>query len=71
MGDSSSRASGSTCFFALSFRYVTATSAPKARKALAQPHAIEFSLAMPTMRPFFPSSSFAFTAGNLEASFHY
>jgi hypothetical protein len=30
---------------------------------LAHPQAIEFSLAMPTMRPFLHSSSLAFTAG--------
>src|SRR5262245_2197767 len=40
-----------------------ATSAPNARNALAQPQAIEFSLAMPTTRPFLPSRSFAFTGG--------
>src|SRR5258708_3766656 len=63
IGASTSRASGSTYFLALSFTYVTATSAPKARNALAQPHAIEFSLAMPTTRPRLPSSSLAFTVG--------
>src|SRR5262249_23980746 len=63
IGASSSRASGSTYFFALSLRYVTASSAPSPRNALAQPQAIDWSLAMPTMRPFLPSSSFALKPG--------
>src|SRR5262245_760330 len=66
IGDSSARASGSTYFFAFSFTYVTATSAPSARNALAHPQAIDCSLAIPTTRPFFPSRSFAFTAGSTE-----
>ena len=37
IGASRARASGSTNFLALSLRYVTATSAPNARKALASP----------------------------------
>ena len=60
---SSSLASGSTNFLALSLRYVTASSAPNARNALAQPQAIECSLAMPTTSPLLPSRSLAFTAG--------
>jgi hypothetical protein len=37
--------------------------APKARKARAQPQAIDWSLAMPTISPFLPSSSLALTVG--------
>src|SRR6185437_5264530 len=33
--------------------------------AFAHPQAIEFSLAMPTTRPFLPSRSLAFTAGSI------
>src|SRR5215475_9621413 len=66
IGASSSRASGSTYFLALSLRYVTASSAPNARKALAHPHAIDCSLAMPTTRPRLPSSSLAFTTGLMK-----
>ena len=40
-----------------------ASSAPSARKALAQPQAIDCSLAIPTMSPFLPSSNCAFTTG--------
>src|SRR5260370_28708825 len=60
---SSSRASGSTYFLALSLRYVTANSAPSARKALAQPQAIDCSLAMPTTRPRLPSRTLTFATG--------
>src|SRR5215469_4564959 len=42
-----------------------ASSARKARKARAQPQAMECSLAMPTIRPFLPSSSLAFTTGSM------
>src|SRR5215471_10700858 len=42
-----------------------ATSAPNARNALAQPQAIDLSLAMPTIRPFLPSRSLALTVGSL------
>src|SRR5258708_28003654 len=70
IGASTSRASGSTYFLALSFTYVTATSAPNARNALAHPQAIEFSLAMPTTRPFLPSRSLAFTTGSIAVSFY-
>src|SRR5262245_52443785 len=56
--------SGSTYFRALSFRYVIASSAPKARNARAQPQAMELSLAMPTIRPLRPSRSLAFTVGS-------
>src|SRR5215471_7889101 len=69
IGAASSRASGPTYFFALSLRYVTASSAPSARNALAQPQAIDCSLAIPTMRPRFPSNSLAFTAGIMGESF--
>ena len=41
-----------------------ASSAPSARNALAQPQAIDWSLAMPTMRPRLPSSSGGFSDGN-------
>src|SRR4029077_4475319 len=37
-----------------------------ARNALAQPQAIEFSLAMPTMSPLLPSRSLALTAGIMD-----
>jgi hypothetical protein len=40
MGTASSPASGSTNLFALSLRYVTASLAPNAQKAAAQPQAI-------------------------------
>src|SRR5215469_6894631 len=48
---SSSWASGSTNLNAFSFKYVIAKSAPSARKDLAQPHAIDLSLAIPTIKP--------------------
>jgi hypothetical protein len=40
-----------------------------ARNALAQPQAIEFSLAIPTIRPLLPSRSLAFTAGSIATPF--
>src|SRR5208337_1870204 len=51
----SSCANGSTYGFALSFRYVTASSAPSSWNALAQPYAIECSLAIPTTSARLPS----------------
>ena len=69
IGASRRAARGSTYFFALSFRNVTASSAPKARKALAHPQAMDWSLAIPTINPLLPSRSLAFTAGIIGGPF--
>ncbi len=52
----------------ISSPFQTASSAPNARNALAHPQAMEFSFAMPTMRPFLPSRSLALTSGIMRGS---